>query len=275
MDQAGAGGDDLLDLRQQVGDRGEAEGDALERRLAQVAAVVAKVRPITAPLASGFQPVERSPPRKGRNMIPWSSRARPRRPPSSSVSSSQTRRFPPSESAPPSTTRRSSTRYMKRPGRGRAPRSRRGSAGSGGADRERSAPAGAAGAEVRADAVDQSDHACGSREPRQPLAVDAEELEQLLVPAARAARSSRPVPDAIETLVAARREQLPVVGERDEARRSAEDVRLGLGEPGELRRPVASGGGAGRCGRARPRRRARAQLPAAPAARCPASRAPA
>ena len=74
--------------------------------------VVAKVRPVTVPLAAGSQPVERSPPRNGRNVRPWSSGPRPAREPAgaASVRPSQSSRLPPSESAPPSTKRRSSAR---------------------------------------------------------------------------------------------------------------------------------------------------------------------
>ena len=119
--------------------------------------VVSKVSPAIAPVASGSQPVERSPPRKGRNVSPCSSGSRSSTEPSAaaSVFSSQAWRLPPSESAPPS------RRGARRGGRGRGPaaaaaaRSRRGSAARP-TCRPSARPAGAdaAGAEVRAGAVD-------------------------------------------------------------------------------------------------------------------------
>ena len=84
-----------------------------------------------------------------------------------------------------------------------------------------------------------------SASSREPLFVDAERVEQLLVPAARrqveeaGARGDRGARD---------RSAAEVVGERDEALRLPEDVGLRLREPRELRRPerrMQVGAGAG------------------------------
>jgi len=115
----------------------------------------------------------------------------------------------------------------------------------GGSDHQRRPrPAGAARSEIRAGAVDQGRIPARLRpvrKGRQPLLVDAEHLEELGVPAAggeieqAGARGDR----------AARRRTCPaqlfveVIAEGHEAGHAPKDVRLGLGQPGELRRPEA------------------------------------
>ena len=197
--------------------------------------VVSNVSPWIVPRASGFQPVERSPPRNGRKTSPWSRGSRSASDPdaSASVRSSHVvevaavRERAALDDATLVGEVEEEARLRLRPLAlvEHAERAR-------GADHERGALARrAAGAGVRAGGVGPDRDV---RDLRQPLAVDSERGEQLLVPVVRR-----------EVEQAARRRHrearlgraAQVVGERDEPLRAAEDLGLVLGEPGELRRP--------------------------------------
>ena len=127
-----------------------------------------------------------------------------------------------------------------------------------GADHQRRARrAGAAGAEVRAGAVDRApgtSRRSARREARQPLLVDTEHVEQLDVPAScRRGRAGRCRTRSRGSSSARCRAAARRGSRQNETKRAAdaEDLGLGLREPGELRRPEATGGGARRCARAR------------------------
>ena len=247
-------------------------------------AVVSKVSPAMSPFASGSQPIERSPPRNVRKVSPWSSGSRSPKPSSdagerlvqpgvevaavgerASLDDAALVQPVEKETGP----RLGALRLVQDPKR------------SGGADHQ-GGPclAGAAGAEVRAGSVDHRripavlrarPRCCGRRDSSRDRTSSSSasqrcsfEVEEAGAGRDREAAGRR---NAEQLLV-------EVVAERDEPRRAAKDVGVGLGEPHELRGPEAR-----MDVRSRARLHCRRRRPAGEAIRrrrrsaCPASRA--
>ncbi len=205
------------------------------------AGVVANVSPVIAPVAVASQPVDRSPPRNGTKVRPWSRASaapageRPLEPVVEVAAVGERAALDDAPLVEPveeeAGLRLGRVGLVENAERGR------------GADHQRGAArAGAAGAEVRAGAVEERRVPAAVRflaEQRQPLLADAGKLQELGIPAARVDVEQpcrRGEGDARHRF---RAEQLgvEVVGHRNEPRRGSECLRLGLGEPEQLRRP--------------------------------------
>ena len=250
MDERAAGGHDFLDLGEQLGHGGEAKRDSLERGLPQVARSRLEVEPADgavdvrppawAPLAAEEreegQPVVVGVAARKRRLVLV--RAEQLLEPVVDVAA--VRECAALQHAPLVDAVEEEAGARLRP-LGLV----EDAVGARGADHQRRAlPRHAPGAEVRADAVEERGIPAAGRlvpERRQALRLHADRLEELRVPVAareveepgaggEGHRRLRPL--AGQPLV-------EVVGERDEPRRRAEELRLLLGEPRELGRPVA------------------------------------